>query len=78
MPGLKSHAPCDPDCTSSPVCAGVKSRYANPFAKISSAASGLYGTAIRALRKFTMKTVDEEPKWRRKGDDLLTGYQKTW
>jgi hydrogenase small subunit len=49
-----------------------------PGAKISSAASGLYGTAIRALRKFTMKTVDEEPKWRRKGSDLLTGYQKTW
>jgi hydrogenase small subunit len=30
------------------------------------------------LRGFTLRTVDKEPKWRRKGDTLLTGYQKTW
>ena len=33
---------------------------------------------IRTLRSFTAKTVDKEPKWRAKGDDLLTGYKKTW
>ena len=27
---------------------------------------------------FTAKTADEEPKWRKKGDELLTGYTKTW
>ena len=24
------------------------------------------------------KTVDKEPKWRHPGQDLTTGYQKTW
>ena len=28
--------------------------------------------------RFTAKTADEEPKWRKKGNDLLTGYQKPW
>jgi hydrogenase small subunit len=49
-----------------------------PGARVSTAASSLYGTVIRALRGFTAKTADEEPKWRKKGDELLTGYQKTW
>ena len=49
-----------------------------PGAKVSAAASGMYGTVIRTLRKFTLKTVDEEPKWRKKGSELLTGYEKTW
>jgi hydrogenase small subunit len=49
-----------------------------PGAKVSSAATGMYGTVIRALRGFTMKTVDEEPKWRAKGDNLMTGYKSTW
>jgi hydrogenase small subunit len=45
---------------------------------VSTVASTLYGTVIRSLRSFTAKTADQEPKWRKKGDDLLTGYQKTW
>ena len=49
-----------------------------PGSKVSMTASTLYGTVIRSLRGFTAKTADEEPKWRKKGDDLLTGYQKTW
>ena len=49
-----------------------------PGSKVSTAASTLYGTVSRTLRGFTAKTADEEPKWRKKGDDLLTGYQKTW
>ncbi|HEY1508915.1 MAG TPA: hydrogenase expression protein HypE [Solirubrobacteraceae bacterium] len=49
-----------------------------PGSKVSATASTLYGTVIRTLRGFTAKTADEEPKWRKKGSDLLTGYQKPW
>jgi hydrogenase small subunit len=45
-----------------------------PGAKISSTASGLYGGLIRGLRGMTAKTVDKEPKWRKPGTELLTGY----
>ena len=30
--------------------------------------------AIRGLRKITAKTLDDEPKWRKPGKKLLTGY----
>ncbi|MDQ3783208.1 MAG: hydrogenase expression protein HypE, partial [Actinomycetota bacterium] len=49
-----------------------------PGARISTTASGAYGTVIRALRDVTMKTVDEEPKWRHRGRELTTGYKKPW
>ena len=49
-----------------------------PGARVSSTASGMYGTVIRSLRGITARTVDKEPKWRVKGPDLRTGYQKTW
>jgi hydrogenase small subunit len=49
-----------------------------PGSRVSTTASSLYGTVIRTLRNFTAKTADAEPKWRVKGDELLTGYQKTW
>jgi hydrogenase small subunit len=49
-----------------------------PGARVSSAASGMYGSVIRTLRHITAKTVDQEPKWRKKGSELLTGYHKTW
>jgi hydrogenase small subunit len=39
-------------------------------------ASTMYGKLIRSLRKVTLKTVDEEPKWRVKGTQLLTGYKQ--
>ena len=37
-------------------------------------------TAARSagLRRITAKTVDEEPKWRTPGKQLLTGYQGEW
>ena len=38
----------------------------------------MYGSAIRSLRKITQKTVDEEPKWRTPGKELLTGYKGSW
>jgi hydrogenase small subunit len=46
-----------------------------PGARVSTMASGLYGTMVRGLRRITLKTLDEEPKWRVKGDTLLTGYK---
>ncbi len=49
-----------------------------PGSRVSTAASGLYGNLIRGLRTITMNTVDQEPKWRHRGDELTTGYQKTW
>ncbi len=49
-----------------------------PGAKISTAASGLYGSIIRGLRGVTQRTVDQEPKWRHRGTELTTGYQKNW
>ena len=32
----------------------------------------------RRKSKFTAKTADKEPRWRVKGSELRTGYQKTW
>ncbi|HET7740199.1 MAG TPA: hydrogenase expression protein HypE, partial [Mycobacterium sp.] len=37
----------------------------------------MYGTVIRSLRSFTAKTADKEPKWRRRGPELNTGYRPT-
>jgi len=46
---------------------------------VSTAATTVYGTAIRTLRGFTARTADKEPKWRgSKGTELVTGYKKTW
>jgi hydrogenase small subunit len=41
-------------------------------------ASGLYGSAVRGLRRITRHTLDDEPKWRTPGTELLTGYKETW
>jgi hydrogenase small subunit len=49
-----------------------------PGAKISTRASGLLGGAMRALRGFTQNTLDQEPKWRRRGHTLSSGYQPKW
>ena len=49
-----------------------------PGAKISTRASGVLGGAMRALRGFTQNTLDQEPKWRRRGSTLSTGYQPKW
>ncbi|MFD0592876.1 hypothetical protein ACFQZ4_10220 [Catellatospora coxensis] len=47
-----------------------------PGATVSSAGSGVYGAMIRRLRNITGKTVDKEPKWRRRGTELTTGYHR--
>ena len=49
-----------------------------PGGHFSTTAVGLYGTAIRSLRRITTRTVDKEPKWRRPGKELTTGATRTW
>jgi hydrogenase small subunit len=49
-----------------------------PGSRVSTRGSRMYGAAIKGLRKITQKTVDEEPKWRTPGKELLTGYQGSW
>jgi len=49
-----------------------------PGAKLSTKAVQLWGTGLRALRQFTTNTLNEEPRWRRRGRELRTGYQPRW
>jgi len=49
-----------------------------PGSKLSTAAVMPYGKTIRTLRHITTHTLDEEPRWRKPGDDLLTGATRTW
>ena len=49
-----------------------------PGGKLSTTASGLYGSVIRNLRQITGRTVDKEPRWRHKGKELTTGARRTW
>ena len=49
-----------------------------PGARVSTKASGLYGSAVRGLRRMTNRTVNKEPKWRTKGSELTSGHTKTW
>jgi hydrogenase small subunit len=51
---------------------------APPGSLVSSVASKSYGGVIRRLRKITEKKLDKEPKWRKKGRELTTGYSKVW
>jgi hydrogenase small subunit len=45
-----------------------------PGAHLSSAVIGTYGRIIRALRGFTNRAANKEPKWRHTGARLTTGY----
>jgi len=49
-----------------------------PGSRVSTTATVVYGSVVRTLRGFTARTLDKEPKWRTKGTELRTGYQKTW
>src|SRR6201992_376028 len=49
-----------------------------PGGKVSTTASGLYGSVIRSLRGVTNRTLDKEPRWRHKGNKLTTGAHRTW
>ena len=50
---------------------------APPGSKLSSTAVGMYGAIIRSLRKFTNRSLDQEPKWRHRRPELTTGYNPT-
>jgi hydrogenase small subunit len=43
-------------------------------ASLSSAGIQAYGRTIRALRAITNRTMNREPKWRHRGQQLTTGY----
>lgn len=45
-----------------------------PGGKVSSGLISLYGPMIRSLRSITNHTLNEEPRWRHKGRELVTGY----
>ena len=49
-----------------------------PGSTVSTMGSTVYGGVIRTLRGFTSHTIDQEPKWRRKGSHLKTGYDQPW
>ncbi len=49
-----------------------------PGSRVSTAASGLYGKVIRSLRSFTLDTLNHEPRWRRRSQELETGYRPRW
>jgi hydrogenase small subunit len=49
-----------------------------PGASLSTKAVRLWGGALRSLRAFTTKTLNQEPKWRKPGRALTTGYQPKW
>jgi hydrogenase small subunit len=49
-----------------------------PGARVSTMSSGLYGGLIRPLRRMTNKTVNKEPKWRKRGSKLTTGHTPGW
>jgi hydrogenase small subunit len=38
----------------------------------------VYGSVIRSLRAVTTKTLDKEPRWRKRGRELATGARRTW
>ena len=45
------------------------------YLALSSALVSWYGRVIRNLRSITNSTVNKEPKWRRRGHELTTGYR---
>ena len=48
---------------------------APPGSKLSSNLVGPYGKFIRAMRGFTNKAANQEPKWRHNREKLTSGYQ---
>ena len=50
-----------------------------PGGHLSSVVVRGYGSVIGALRRYTMHTMDQEPRWRGdKGTTLNTGYEAAW
>jgi hypothetical protein len=49
-----------------------------PGGRFSTTSVRPYGAAVRRLRGITKGTLDKEPKWRRPGKELATGYRPSW
>ena len=49
-----------------------------PGAKMSTNSVRIWGSVLRSLRGFTNRTLNQEPKWRKPGRALTTGYQPKW
>jgi hydrogenase small subunit len=49
-----------------------------PGAKASTAVDSVTGPIVRSLRSLTNRTVNDEPKWRRRSRELRTGFRPTW
>jgi hydrogenase small subunit len=49
-----------------------------PGATLSTKAVQMWGKALRSLRSFTTKTLNQEPKWRKPTTSLTTGYRPQW
>jgi hydrogenase small subunit len=49
-----------------------------PGATLSTKAVQMWGKALRSLRGFTTKTLNQEPKWRKPTTSLTTGYRPQW
>ena len=49
-----------------------------PGSKLSTTAIQFTGVMTRKLRGVTEETVDREPRWRRPGPRLATGYNPPW
>ncbi|MDT5026612.1 MAG: hydrogenase small subunit [Micromonosporaceae bacterium] len=49
-----------------------------PGGKLSTTMVGAYGRTVRTLRAKTTQTLDKEPKWRKPGQQLLSGAKRTW
>ncbi len=49
-----------------------------PGASMSSVMVKPYGTLVRKLRGITNRTGDKEPRWRRRQDELTSGYEPRW
>jgi hydrogenase small subunit len=49
-----------------------------PGGKLSTNVIRGWGAALRKLRGATTRAVDQEPKWRKPGSQLLTGAKRTW
>src|SRR5450432_1515684 len=49
-----------------------------PGAKVSTNTIATYGSVVRKLRSYTNETANKEPRWRRTGEKLTTGYSPRW
>jgi hydrogenase small subunit len=49
-----------------------------PGGKLSTTVVSAWGSTLRRLRSVTTHTIDQEPKWRKRGSQLTSGATRTW